>query len=103
MVEAAVVEAAVVEAAMVETAVIEVAVVETAVVEAAVAEAAVVEAAAVAATNVVLRLAGTGRHEDCCPRKEQQAAEQEWFPKHDCASSSDAGREWIQRNRDPRS
>jgi hypothetical protein len=38
-------------------------------------EAASVEAAAVATATTVLRLAGTGRHEDCRPGKEQQAAE----------------------------
>ena len=36
---------------------------------------ATVEAAAVATATMVLRLAGTGRHEDCRPGKEQQAAE----------------------------
>jgi hypothetical protein len=54
-----------------------------------------------AAATMVLRLAGTGRHEDCRPGKEQQAGERECFPKHDCASSSDAGRERLHRNRDP--
>src|SRR5260370_1116119 len=39
-------------------------------------------AAKVTTATTVLRLAGTGRHEDCCPGKEQQAAEQECFPKH---------------------
>src|SRR5437870_8726468 len=60
---------------------------EAAVVEAAAVEATAVEAAAVATATMVLRLAGTGRHEDCRPGKEQQAAEQECFPKHGCASS----------------
>jgi hypothetical protein len=40
------------------------------------------EAAAVATATMVLRLSETGRHEDCRPGKEQQAAEQECFPKH---------------------
>ena len=50
--------------------------------------------------GVVLGLAGTRRHEDCRSGKEQQTAERECFPKHGCASSSDAGREWLDRNRD---
>jgi hypothetical protein len=41
-----------------------------------------VEAAAVATATMMLRLAGTGRHEDHRPGKEQQAAEQDCFPKH---------------------
>jgi imidazoleglycerol phosphate synthase glutamine amidotransferase subunit HisH len=74
VVKAAMVEAAMVEAAVVEAAMVEAAVVTAAVVEAAVVTAAVVEAAVVAAAATVLRLPGTGRHEDCCSGKEQQAA-----------------------------
>jgi hypothetical protein len=106
-VETAVVETAVVETAVVETAVVETAVVETAVAEAAVVEAAAVEAAAVEAatvpTTMVLRLAGTGRHEDRRSGKEQQSAEREYFPKHGYASSSDPGRKRLHHNRDARS
>jgi hypothetical protein len=57
-------------------------------VEAAMAEAAVVEGA-----TMVLCLAGPGRHENGRPRKEQGPAERDCFPKHDCASSADAGLE----------
>jgi hypothetical protein len=57
-------------------------VVEAAVVEAALVETTTMEAATMEAAATVLRLAGAGRHEDCRPGKEQQAAEQECFPKH---------------------
>jgi hypothetical protein len=44
-------------------------------------------------------LGGTRRYEDRRSGKEQQAAERECFAKHDCASSSDAGREQLHHNR----
>jgi hypothetical protein len=82
VVEAAVVEATVVETALVEAGLVEIGLVEVRLAEAGLVEAAATGAAEVATATTVLRLAGPGRHEDCCPGKEQQAAEQECFPKH---------------------
>jgi hypothetical protein len=102
--EAATVEAPVVEAAAVmEAAAVEAAAVATAAVEAAAVEPAAMATAAMTTAPVVLRLAETGRHKDCRCGKEQPAAEQECFPKHGSASSSDGGREWLHHNRDAKS
>jgi hypothetical protein len=102
--EAATVETPVVEAAAVmEAATVEAAAVRAAAVEAAAVEPAAMTTAAMATATAVLRLAGTGRHEDCRYGKEQPAAEHECFPKHGCASSSDGGRERLHHNRDANS
>jgi hypothetical protein len=99
MVEAA----AVMEAATMEAATMEAATVGATAVEAATMEAAAVTTATVATATMVLRLARTGRHEDRGRGKEQPAAEQECFPKHGSASSSDGGRERLHHNRDAKS